>query len=162
MISVASPKVIAGRIASAHNRRECRHCQRPLEGGVFTFGTSGSDARWFPSLEQAQRETSGPRFMFPVREQPVSREEVEAWIEQARDELEQHVEHVEHERAERRAQREAREADRGFVTSIPCFSCGKPKKRPSDECYHCGDVPTQHNSSPAEVAAFNRAYGAAA
>jgi hypothetical protein len=162
VISLATPKVIAGRIASAHNSGECRHCHRPVAGGAWTFGTSGSDPRWYPTLDDARRETSGPRFIYPAQDAPVTREEVEAWIEQARDELEQHVEHVERGRVERRAQREAREATRGFVTSIPCFSCGKPKDRPSDECYFCGDVPTQHNSSPAEVAAFNREYGAAA
>ena len=157
MISLASPKAIAGKIASAHNAGECRHCRRPVDGGVFTFGTSGSDPRWYPSVEDAERETSGPRFIFPVRPEPVTREDVEEWISQVRGELEQHVEHVELERAERRARREAREAEHGFITGIPCFSCGKPKREPAEVCFTCGDDPVQHNGDRHE---FNRAYGA--
>jgi hypothetical protein len=162
MISLATPRQIAGRIASMHNGRCCRHCRRPVAGGVFSFGMSGSDPRWFASIEEAQTAAPGPRLFFPIGEQDVTRADVEGWLAEHQEEVDGMVERAWQEREERKRQRELREATRGFVTSIPCFSCGKPKDRPSDECYFCGDVPTQHNSSPAEIAAFNREYGAAA
>jgi len=67
----------------------------------------------------------------------------------------------------RRAQREnLRDLDYGLNRkSIPCFSCGRFKKRPSDVCGYCGDdpVPTASGSSSnrfaSETAAFDRAYG---
>ena len=67
----------------------------------------------------------------------------------------------------RRAQREVlREFDYGLnKRSLPCFSCGQLKRRPSDVCDHCGDDPVQTSSGSAtntyasERNAFDRAYG---
>lgn len=59
-----------------------------------------------------------------------------------------------------------READYGLEKkSLPCFSCGKFKARPSDVCGWCGDdpVPTASGSGSnrfaSETAEFDRAYG---
>jgi hypothetical protein len=160
MISLASPRTIASKIASAHNRGECRCCHRPLDpNGVFTFGTSGSDPRWYPTLERAERETTGPRYILPARDTPISREDAEAFIEKVRADLEQHVEHVETDRQERRVKREHRESETGFAHGCNCFTCGRFKTEPAQICDYCGDDPVQHNGDRHE---FNRAYGAIA
>src|SRR5437763_1008885 len=104
-VSTAEPRQVAGKITSIHNRHACRVCRRPLEGGVLTFGVSGSDARWYPDEEEAKLHTSGPRYFFPVRDDDVSLDEVLAWIDEQREELDQLVEFVEQQREERRMAR---------------------------------------------------------
>jgi hypothetical protein len=65
----------------------------------------------------------------------------------------------EYQRAEsKRLQREvSRDLDYGLERKpIPCFSCGRFKRRPSDICHYCGDDPVQLKTSRHD---FDRAYG---
>lgn len=65
----------------------------------------------------------------------------------------------EYQRAEsRRLQREVdRSLDYGLNRkSVPCFSCGRFKRRPSDVCPYCGDDPVQLGTKRHD---FDRAYG---
>lgn len=156
MISLATPKQIAGRIASMHNARCCRHCRRPVDGGVFSFGMSGSDPRWFPSIGEAEAAAAGPRLFYPISSQDITRDDVEGWLAEQRDELDQIIEAAWHEREERKRQREQRRP------AFPCFVCNRSKELPSSTCFHCGDIPTTHNSDRAETARFDREYGAIA
>ena len=48
--------------------------------------------------------------------------------------------------------------------SLPCFTCGQLKRRPSDVCAHCGDDPVQPSTNASEAdnadrQKFDRAYG---
>lgn len=64
------------------------------------------------------------------------------------------------EREDRRIGRERGAAERGLERGqIPCFVCGRFKRRPADVCDYCGDDPVTYNSTAREVAEFNRAYG---
>lgn len=156
-VSTAQPRQIAGKIVSIHNRRACRVCQRPLEGGVLTFGLSGSDARWYPDEQIARARTSGPRYLLPVRSEDVGLDEILAWIEEQRDELDQLVEYVEQQREERRMAREYRGAQSGFrIDPYPCADCGHPKHRPADRCDRCGDEPCPIGIDHHD---YNRGYG---
>jgi hypothetical protein len=163
-ISTAEPRLVAGKIASAHNRRECKHCRRPFpDGGVLAFGLSGSDVRWYPDEDTARREhRNGVRYFLPVRPQNVTPDEMMDWIEQQREELDQLVEYVEQQREERRAAREMRAQDHGFRTDpFPCADCAKYgvthyKNRPADRCDRCGDEPCPIGIDHHD---YNRGYG---
>ncbi len=158
MISTAEPRTIAGKIASAHNRRECRHCNRPLPaGGVLACGLSGSDARWYPDRQTAESQTTGVRYVFPVAEQDVSPDQVVAWLESQRDEIDRMIEWVEADREQRRVRRLEAADNHGFRTGpFPCADCGHLKHRPADCCERCGDEPTPLGTDPH---AYNRGYG---
>lgn len=158
MISTAPPRAIAGKIASTHNRRECKHCRRPFPtGGVLAFGLSGSDARWYPDEDTARRNTTGVRYVFPVHDQDIDPAQVIDWLEHQRDEIDALIEEVEQERMERRARREIREQFSGFRTEPwPCDDCGHPKYRPAERCDHCGDEPVPIGIDPND---YNRARG---
>lgn len=158
MISLADPRTVAGKIASTHNRRECKHCQRPLpDGGVLSFGLSGSDARWYPDLEMAQRQTPGARYLLPVDGRDIRPADVLDWLERNREQMDLLIEHVERQREERRLARQQRADNAGFRTDpFPCADCGHPKHRPSDRCEHCGDEPMSVGADPHE---YNRGYG---
>jgi hypothetical protein len=157
MISTAEPRTVAGKITAIHNRHKCRVCRRPIEGGVLTFGLSGSDARWYPDRETAERLTRGPRYIFPVRDDDVSLDDVLRWIDTQRDELDQLAELVEREREERRMARAYRADQSGWRASAwPCDDCGYPKRRPADRCDRCGDEPVPIGIDPHE---HNRARG---
>lgn len=158
MISLAPPRAVAGKIASAHNSGECKHCHRAFpEGGVLAFGLSGSDARWYPDEESARRQTTGVRYMFPVGSEPVAPGEVVDWLERQRDDIEQLVEQIEQQRDERRMRRLIEEDQSGFRTDpYPCADCGYPKHRPADRCDRCGDEPCSLAIDPHD---YNRGYG---
>jgi hypothetical protein len=164
MCSTANPRTIAGKIVSAHNRHECWACQRELpEGGVLAFGLSGSDARYYADRETAERHTPGVRYYFPhALDRDVDVDEVIAWLESQRDEIDAAVEYLETQRMERRVAREQREADSGFRTDpFPCADCAKNgvthyKNRPADPCDRCGDEPCPIGIDPHN---YNRGYG---
>jgi hypothetical protein len=65
----------------------------------------------------------------------------------------------------RRALREAKAAEReaGTTRAIPCFVCGRFKRRPADRCDWCGDDPVSVDTGTADQHAsrqnFNRGYG---
>lgn len=158
MISTAPPRAIAGKVVSAHNRRECRHCRRAFpEGGVLAFGLSGSDARWYPDRETAERSTTGVRYVLPLRPEPISTTDAIEWLESQAETIEHLIDELEQQREERRARREMREQNSGFRTSPwPCDDCGHPKHRPADRCEACGDDPVPLGIDPRD---FNRARG---
>lgn len=156
MISLAAPRAIAGKIARAHNRRTCDQCHRPYpRGGVLAFGLSGSDPRWYPNRETAERQTPGIRYIYPVSAKDVSPEDVEAWLEEVREDIERLVEYAEQLREQRRVQRAVRENELR-VSTWPCDSCGWAKHRPADRCDRCGDEPCPIGIDPHE---YNRARG---
>lgn len=163
-ISTAEPRLVAGKIVATHNRHECKHCRRPLpETGVLAFGLSGSDARWYPDEDTARLEhRNGVRLYLNVRPDNLSVDEVLAWLDEQRDELDHLIEHVETQRAERRAARDMSEGDSGFRTDpYPCDDCAKYgvthyKNRPADRCDRCGDEPCPIGIDPHN---YNRGYG---
>lgn len=60
----------------------------------------------------------------------------------------------------RAVDRDRARSERGLVRgSFPCESCGKFRRRPADECQHCGSTPLTHHGNAANL---NRAYGYAA
>jgi hypothetical protein len=156
-VSTATPRQIAGRIASTHNSGECFACKRPVDSGVFAFGLSGSDARWYPDRDTAERANANrARYLLDVdADREITIDETLAYLERQRDEIEHLVEHLEAERAERRAVREMR--DIGIIAAAyPCDDCGHPKRRPADRCDRCGDEPCSLALDPHE---YNRARG---
>lgn len=155
MISTASDRAIAGKIASQCNSRECWACKRPVESGVFAFGASGSDARWYPTREAAEAVTPH-RFIIDVPASDLSTDDVIAWLEEVRPRIEDLIDAMWRDREAKRAARELKRAGEAFASNIACFSCGAPKQSPDERCYQCGDEPLPHN---ADAHDFNRAYG---
>ena len=163
MPSTADPRTIAGKIVSRHNARCCHACQRPVKGGVFAFGLSGSDARWYPSEQDALEATANrARYLLPIQRTDLTVDETIAWLEAQRDEITALVDHLEEQKMERRAEREQRAASAGYTTrSAPCEDCAKNgvrhlKFRPADECDRCGDNPVPLGITPED---YNRARG---
>ena len=165
-MSTLSDQTIAGKIASTLNRHTCHGCSRPVEGGVFAFGLSGSDPRWYPTEEDARQATPGVRYIHPHTGQDISRDEILDWLRAQRDELEQLLAAIEtnryHRRQEQEVRRAERNAERGCKTgSYPCEDCAKNgirhlKRRPADECDRCGDIPVPLGISDED---YNRARG---
>lgn len=159
-VSTLSDNAIAGKIASTLNRHTCHSCSRPVEGGVFAFGLSGSDARWYPTKDEARRSTPGVRYIHE-HGQDVTKEQILDWLADQRDELEALMRAVEEDRYHRQQAREAKRleahADRGCKTGgHPCDCCGRRKHRPADACEHCGDLPVPLGITDQD---YNRARG---
>lgn len=157
-VSQATTERVAGKMVSAHNGRTCKHCQRPWpEGGVLAFGTSGSDARWYPTEQEAEAGTPGVRIIFPVHDQDIDTSQVIAWLEDQRERLDNMIDDLECRREQRRIERQMRADERGFRSGpCRCDSCGHRKDAPASRCDYCGDDPLPVGYDPH---AFNRDYG---
>lgn len=157
-VSLASHRAIAGKIASVVNRRTCGECKRRYPDGIIAFGLSGSDPRWYPDLANAERNTPGVRYMWPLNGHgDVTIDQILDWLHEQADEIERAVELLESQREERRAQREIAASNEGWRTDpYPCADCGYPKHRPADECERCGDNPVPLGIDRHE---YNRGYG---
>jgi hypothetical protein len=157
MISTAPSRAVAGRIASVVNSGECWACHRPVDHGVFAFGASGSDARWYPSRAEAEA-VAPTRFIYdvPATGETVTPAEIEEWLAEVRPQLENLLEELWREREAKRVARDVKRSSSGFATSVACGSCGKPKSSPAERCYHCGDEPVPWN---ADAHDYNRAHG---
>jgi hypothetical protein len=162
-ISLATPRAIAGKMASVINRRTCGECKRPYPDGVLAFGLSGSDPRWHPDEDTARRDTPGVRYLWPLNGHgDVTIDQIIGWLEEQRDLIEQEVEYLEAQREERRMARRMAEDNLGFRTDpYPCADCSKNgvthyKHRPADRCDRCGDEPCPVGIDPHD---YNRGYG---